>query len=201
MKWSLEHTLEPFPLRKHHRIEGNRRLAREKVFQMLCAYDVAQLQRQLHFEHIFSRIFADEHPNEPAQQPPRILRPEEIAELESDIPIHWRQNDVTYAYRLFEEVLQRRRECDEHIERHALNWEFERIAHLDRQIMRIAITEMLCFADIPIKVSINEALELAKRYSTEKSHAFINGILDATAHDLRTSGAIAKPLDHIPPSP
>jgi len=200
MKQTLDAAVESFPLRKNQTIEGNRRLAREKVFQILCAYDIAQVHRQLHFEHIFSRVFADEHTDEPVQRPSRLLRPEEIAELESDIPIRWRQNDVTYAYRLFEEVLNHRLQCDEHIERHALNWEFERIAHLDRQIMRIAITEMLCFADIPIKVSINEALELAKRYSTEKSHAFINGILDATAHDLSTSGAIAKPLDHLSPS-
>lgn len=86
--------------------------------------------------------------------------------------------------------------CDEQIERHALNWEFERIAHLDRQIMRLAIAEMISFPDIPIKVSINEALELAKRYSTDKSNIFINGILDATAHDMSANGIITKPLDH-----
>jgi transcription antitermination factor NusB len=200
MKQTLDAAVESFPLRKNQTIEGNRRLAREKVFQILCAYDVADVHRQLHFDHIFYRIFAEEHTDEPALPHSRLLRPDEISELESDIPIRWRQNDINYSHRLFEAVLAHRQQCDAHIERHALNWEFERIAHLDRQIMRIAITEMLFVGDIPIKVSINEALELAKRYSTERSHAFINGILDATAHDLSTSGAIDKPLDLGPPS-
>lgn len=186
-------TVAPFPLRKQQSTEGNRRLAREKVFQVLCAYDVAQVHRELHFEHIFYRVFADEEPSPPV--PPRILRPEEIAELEADIPIRWRQSDINYAHRLFEEVLAQCHICDEQIERHSINWEVERIAHLDRQIMRIAITEMLRFEDIPIKVSINEAIELAKRYSTEKSNIFINGVLDATAHDLRAAGIITKPID------
>jgi transcription antitermination factor NusB len=198
MKRTAERAFEPFPLRTRDSVEGNRRLAREKVLQVLAAYDIAAVHRDLHFEHIFYRMFADEEVPQP--QPSRVLRPDEIAELESDIPIRWRQSDINYAHRLLDEALQMRPFCDEQIERHALNWEFERIAHLDRQIMRIAITEMLRFDDIPVKVSINEALELAKRYSTEKSHAFINGILDATAHDLSASGAITKPLDHIPPS-
>lgn len=187
-----------FPLRSNQRADGNRRLAREKVFQVLSAFDVAGEHRLLHFEHIFFRLFADGEV--PPVEPDHILRPEEIAEIESDLPIQWRSSDLHYGRQLFEEVLALRPTCDEQIERHAHNWEFERIAHLDRQIMRIAITEMLRFEDIPIKVSINEALELAKRYSTEKSPTFINGILDATAHDLAAAGMLSKPLDHTAPS-
>ncbi|MCX7929916.1 MAG: transcription antitermination factor NusB [Chlorobi bacterium] len=199
MKSSAGLAIEAFPLRTRQSVEGNRRLAREKVLQVLAAYDIAAVHRELHFEHVFYRIFADEE-SLPVQ-PTRILRPDEIAELESDIPIHWRQSDTAYAYHLLDEALQLRALCDEQIERHALNWEFDRIAHLDRQIMRIAITEMLRFDDIPVKVSINEALELAKRYSTDKSNAFINGILDATARDLAASGTLTKPLDtHHAPS-
>lgn len=194
MKRSADFAIEPFPLRTRQCVEGNRRLAREKVLQVLAAYDVAAAHRELHFEHIFYRIFADEETPQPV--PRRLLRPEEIAELESDIPIRWRQSDINYANRLYEEVLRLRPMCDEQIERHALNWEFDRIAHLDRQIMRLAIAEMISFPDIPIKVSINEALELAKRYSTDKSNIFINGILDATAHDMSANGIITKPLDH-----
>ncbi len=199
MKQPAIAAIEPFPVRRHQRADGNRRLAREKVFQVLAAYEVAATHRMLHFEHIFFRLFADGEV--PAVEPDRMLRPDEVAELESDVPIHWRQSDLDYANRLLEEVLTHRSVCDEQIERHALNWEFERIAHLDRQIMRIAITEMLRFEDIPVKVSINEALELAKRYSTEKSSVFINGILDATAHDFAAAGMLTKPLDHISSPP
>ncbi|GIV54863.1 MAG: hypothetical protein KatS3mg039_1381 [Candidatus Kapaibacterium sp.] len=196
MKRPAVAAIEPFPLRSREHADGSRRLAREKVFQVLAAYEVAATDRTRHFEHIFFRLFADGEV--PTIEPDRILRPEEIAEIESDVPIHWRQSDLDYAHRLLEEVLVLRPVCDEQIERHAINWEFERIAHLDRQIMRIAITEMLRFDDIPVKVSINEALELAKRYSTDKSNVFINGILDATAHDLAAAGMLTKPLDHIP---
>ena len=75
-------------------------------------------------------------------------------------------------------------EIDRIIAEKARKWDFERLAMLDRIILRIAIAEMLHFTDIPSKVSINEALEIAKKYSTDKSSKFINGILDAVKQDL-----------------
>lgn len=68
---------------------------------------------------------------------------------------------------------------DDIIRNHAEKWELERIASLDRIILRMAICEILIFDDIPPKVTINEAIEIAKKYSTGKSDKFINGILDA----------------------
>ncbi len=59
-----------------------------------------------------------------------------------------------------------------------VNWDFERVSRIDRYIMWIALAEMMFFLDIPVGVSINEAIELAKTFSTEKSPGFINGILD-----------------------
>ena len=64
------------------------------------------------------------------------------------------------------------------------NWDFSRIARIDRIIMWIAIAEMTFMLDIPVKVSINEALELAKKFSSEKSSGFINGVLDAVARNM-----------------
>jgi len=61
-------------------------------------------------------------------------------------------------------------------------WELTRIAVLDRLILRMAICELSFFNDIPPKVSINEAIEIAKKYSTEKSDKFVNGVLDAVMH-------------------
>ena len=72
---------------------------------------------------------------------------------------------------------------DELIARKAFKWDLERIALLDRIILRLAIAEML-HTDIPTKVSINEAIEIAKKYSTENSGKFVNGILDAVKAEV-----------------
>jgi N utilization substance protein B len=82
--------------------------------------------------------------------------------------------------------------CDKMIQNKAQNWDFDRIAVLDKLIMRIAICEFLHFADIPPKVTIDEAIEVAKRYSTEKSGLFINGILDSILVDLKKSEKMKK---------
>ena len=74
---------------------------------------------------------------------------------------------------------------DDHIRRKAEKWELTRIAIIDHIILRMAICEFLFFDDIPIKVSINEAIELAKKYSTDQSGRFVNGILDAVCADLK----------------
>lgn len=78
------------------------------------------------------------------------------------------------------------------ISRHADNWDIARIALVDRILLRIAVTEFLAFEDIPPKVTINEAIDIAKLYSTEKSGQFINGILDAVLLDLQQEGRLRK---------
>ncbi len=77
-----------------------------------------------------------------------------------------------------------RDECINCIKNHALNWEFERIAMIDRLILRLAITEFLHCTDIPPKVTINEALEIARKFSTTESVWFINGVLDSVHVEL-----------------
>lgn len=70
-----------------------------------------------------------------------------------------------------------REETDELIEKYSKDWSFERISKIDLSILRLSIIEMIYLKDIPVKVSINEAVELAKKYSDEKSPSFVNGIL------------------------
>ncbi|HKJ69939.1 MAG TPA: transcription antitermination factor NusB [bacterium] len=82
-----------------------------------------------------------------------------------------------------------RKEFDTSIEQKAEHWDFHRIATLDKIILRMAMCEIL-YLDIPPKVSISEAIEIAKIYSTENSGSFINGILDSFLHDLRAEGRI-----------
>ena len=72
------------------------------------------------------------------------------------------------------------------------NWEVERLPLTDRVILEMAIAELICFPGIPVKVTINEYIELAKGYSTPKSRQFINGILDVIAKALQDTGAVKK---------
>lgn len=81
---------------------------------------------------------------------------------------------------------------DEVIEHHIKNWEVNRLAVIDKLILRMALTELLFFEQIPTKVSINEAIELAKKYSTKKSGNFVNGILDAALTHLKKQDKITK---------
>lgn len=97
-----------------------------------------------------------------------------------------------FAERLFLRTLERTDELDAVIGRHAENWDLSRIALIDHIVLRMAIAELLTFEDIPPKVSINEAIEVVKRYSTSKSGQFINGILDAVLVDLQDRGLLKK---------
>ncbi|MGN8225080.1 transcription antitermination factor NusB [Gracilimonas sp. BCB1] len=97
-----------------------------------------------------------------------------------------------FAEKLFFETIDHEEELDEVIADHIKNWDINRLALIDRMILKMAICEFIYFEEIPTKVSINEAIELAKRYSTAKSGRFINGILDAALSDLNEKGRINK---------
>jgi N utilization substance protein B len=93
------------------------------------------------------------------------------------------------AVRLFAEplirgALEHRDEADTLIKRHAQNWDLHRMAAVDRNILRLAIYEMLHRDDIPPVVSINEAVDIAKKFSTQDSGKFVNGILDKVKGEL-----------------
>ena len=81
-------------------------------------------------------------------------------------------------------VLANQAAIDERIRKYTANYELHRIAIVDRNILRVAIYEMLFCNDVPPVVSINEAIEIAKRYGTEESGRFVNGILDRVKFDL-----------------
>ena len=83
-----------------------------------------------------------------------------------------------FSLNLVRGTLEHKAEIDDMIRSVAMNWEIGRMAAIDRNVLRMATYELLHCADIPHKVSINEAIELGKRFSTQNSGAFINGILD-----------------------
>ena len=93
---------------------------------------------------------------------------------------------------LFNKTIAYESEYQEMISQKTKNWEAERIAMMDTLLMRTAITELVHFASIPVKVTINEYIEIAKEFSTPKSNSFINGILDKILNDLKSAGKIRK---------
>lgn len=97
-----------------------------------------------------------------------------------------------FAEKLFFNTIEYEEELDEVISKHIKNWDINRLALIDRLVLKIAICEFIYFEEIPTKVTINEAIEIAKRYSTAKSGRFINGILDAALTDLDEQGRINK---------
>ena len=102
------------------------------------------------------------------------------------------QADINFAKQLINKVVANAKELDIKIQERVANWEMDRIALIDRILLRIGITELFYFPDIPPKVTINEVIEIAKDYSTSNSNKFINGILDAILSDLKKSGKLNK---------
>jgi N utilization substance protein B len=185
----VEEEKDLFPLSRTKSVKGTRRLAREKVLQILVAYRISEGSPEEYFKHIFHRKFnfADED-----EEITRLLTPDEIYEIEADVPIAWKNEDVKFGLDLINETLGHTAEFDRMIDEHADNWELERIALIDRILMHMALAELLYFEDIPIKVSVNEAIDIAKKYSTDKSSVFINGVLDSLLGKLQIESAIKK---------
>ncbi len=100
--------------------------------------------------------------------------------------------DREFADNLVHRVLANKDELDKKIKERVANWEMNRIALIDKILLRMGICEILYFPDIPPKVSINEVIEIAKIYSTGGSGKFINGILDAILSELKESGKLNK---------
>ncbi|MHC4943191.1 MAG: transcription antitermination factor NusB [Planctomycetota bacterium] len=106
------------------------------------------------------------------------------SEIDDFLAEHADDSDIIeFAGSLIRGVVDHQNAIDETIEKSAQNWELSRIATVDRNIMRQAIFELLFREDIPPKVSINEAIELGKKFSTANSGGFINGILDRIKRD------------------
>jgi len=102
------------------------------------------------------------------------------------------KDDLLFAEKLFLSTIRHGVDYDSYIESRIQNWELSRIALVDKIVLRMAIAELLHFDDIPTKVTINEAIEVAKKYSTAKSGVFVNGVLDGVLDDLRKEGKINK---------
>ncbi|MFO7871012.1 MAG: transcription antitermination factor NusB [Kiritimatiellia bacterium] len=101
----------------------------------------------------------------------------------------------SFAERLVRGVRENMESLDRLISGYARNWELHRMSAVDRNVMRMALYEMLKCPDVPPVVSINEAVDIAKYFGTAESGKFVNGILDRAGKDLKRPGREALPLE------
>jgi N utilization substance protein B len=101
-------------------------------------------------------------------------------------------NDEGFAKHLVEGVMKNRQEIDAAIKKYATEWPLEQITIIDRNILRLGIFELKFDPDIPSKVAINEAIEIAKTYGGESSGKFVNGVLGAIYKEMEGKGQIKE---------
>jgi transcription antitermination protein NusB len=129
----------------------------------------------------------------------QMLYQSEVGRASADetIATYWPAHDAdgeltaplrNFANTLVRGTLDRIKQIDAILASHAQNWRIERMAVIDRLVLRLAIYELLADADTPSRVVINEALELAREYSGEEAVRFVNGVLDAVRKELRPGG-------------
>jgi len=108
------------------------------------------------------------------------------------LPMFKDEEDAEFASKLLRSVLSKGTVLREMIDKNTKNWELDRIAFMDIVIMEVALAELLDFPTIPVNVTLNEYIEIAKNYSTEKSGTFINGVLDNIVNQLKNENKLIK---------
>ena len=111
------------------------------------------------------------------------------------LPEYDSEEDKDYARKLFRASILNADEYQRYMSETSRNWDFSRLAYMDVVIMQIAIAELMTFPSIPVSVTINEFVEIAKLYSTPKSGGYINGMLDTIARHLIKTGRLMKRID------
>ena len=111
------------------------------------------------------------------------------------LPEYSNEEDKEFARKLFRATIMNADEYQGFMSEASRNWDFARLAYMDVVIMQIAIAEMMTFPSIPISVTINEFVDMAKLYSTPRSGGYINGMLDAIARHLIATGRLLKHMD------
>ncbi len=141
----------------------------------------AVFKRRIIREKVLQTLYAYEMNSENVNS----LKKEIFSEIEDEA-------DRKFGDDLITRVILNKENLDKKIQERVSNWEMNRIALIDKILLRMAICELLFFPDIPPKVSINEAIEIAKEFSTSGSGKFINGILDAILIEEKKSGRLNK---------
>lgn len=102
------------------------------------------------------------------------------------------EEDKEFARQLFRQTILHNQEFEQSISERTKNWEVERIALMDILILKMALAELITFSNIPVKVTINEFIDISKEFSTPKSKQFVNGVIDKLAADYKEQGKIVK---------
>ena len=150
-----------------------------------------RISRSLSLQIYYAWIISQTHPNEILNHMKTLLEDKEIIDnfYMNGSPIDnsesiLNENIINYSYKLIEVTIKKSEEIDKLIVKKLKNWDLKRIALIDKLILRLALTEMVFFEDIPNKVSIVEGVEIAKIYGNNESSKFINGVLDSVYNDL-----------------
>jgi len=120
-----------------------------------------------------------------SREPVDKVKKDLISEIEDN-------EDYEFASGLIDNVLKHQRAIDLMVREKIDNWEYERVSIIDKILIRMCIAELLFFPEIPPKVSINEALEIAKMYCSQRSPTFINGVLDGILSALKKDNKLNK---------
>lgn len=160
---------------------GKRRLAREMAVQMLYQWDLGGSS--------LPQLFRAFDPWESV--PPRKARAAAAGEGETFSQLERHLGEAfSYARYLVEGTVEHQEEVDELIRGQADNWRLERMASVDRNILRLAVFELLHEEDVPKLVVMDEAIELAKKFGSEQSGRFVNGILDGLLKQKKFPGRL-----------
>jgi N utilization substance protein B len=108
------------------------------------------------------------------------------------MPLFKSKEDAEFVKTLFVKAILGYEKSSDLIDRNTANWEIERIALMDILVMKLAITEIIEFSEVPVKVTLNEYIEIAKYYCTSKSSTFVNGILDKIVKEMRDKSLFKK---------
>ncbi len=183
----------------------------DKEFQKYCALDVPDIEAHKSFvKHLIRKLilgdtlinsyfeeedlrWAEDHEIVRSMSDKTLKSLDEksgVIEIQK-LSLDW-EEDKIFIEKLFVSAAKLDKDYYDLIANNTKNWEVDRLPLTDRVILGMAIAELIDFANIPVKVTINEYIELAKQYSTPKSRQFINGILDVIAKELQQSGKIKK---------
>jgi transcription antitermination protein NusB len=165
---------------------GKRREARERAVQFLFQHDMNPPDD---LEAALNQFWESQRPAAIAGEKGSATWGEKI---ELPPPSADEAEVRLFADPLIRGALEHRLEADEMIRKHALHWDLHRLAAVDRNVLRLAIFEMLHREDIPPVVSINEAVDIAKKFSTQDSGKFVNGLLDKVKGELMRPARIVK---------
>ncbi len=143
--------------RKINRIPVRRKM-REVVFQVIFGADISGFDTEEDLRFMVEDIFIDDH--------------------------FFNEEMKNIAFRYCREIMDKKENIDEIIKRYLFNWSWDRLQHVDKSVLRLATYELIYESKVPVEVTLNEAVEIAKTYGTEKSGKFVNGILDSVAKEM-----------------